>query len=66
MTARYGEPSFWNDRYACAEDEGSVLSLVDEVLISCQERCLECVPLEHSVLERLCDAKRKELLLALA
>ena len=22
MTARYGEPSFWNDRYACAEDEG--------------------------------------------
>ena len=20
--ARYGEQSFWNDRYACAEDEG--------------------------------------------
>ena len=89
----------------CVEDEGAVLSLLDELLISCQvctssttsprpphhpttptttlprppppchpafllsspqERCLECVPLEHSVLERLCDAKRKELLLALA
>ena len=51
---------------ACVDDEGAALSLLDELLISCQERTLEPAPLEHSVLERLCDAKRKELLLALA
>jgi len=51
---------------AIVEDEGAVLSLLDEVLISCQERCLDCVPLEHSALERICDTKRKELLLKLA
>ena len=33
----------------------------DEALLSCQERCLDCVPVEHAILEELCDAKRKEL-----
>lgn len=51
---------------ACVEDEGAILALLDEVLISCQERCVDCVPLEHSFIERLCDAKRKELQIALA
>ncbi|KAL1495802.1 hypothetical protein AB1Y20_016663 [Prymnesium parvum] len=49
---------------ACVEQEADVLSLLDEILISCQERCLDCVPLEHAVLQRLCDAKRKELQLS--
>ncbi|KAL3917252.1 MAG: hypothetical protein SGPRY_006479 [Prymnesium sp.] len=51
---------------ACVDDDRDVLSLLDELLISCQERCIDCVPLEQSVLERLCDAKRKELLLTFA
>ena len=51
---------------ACVEDEGAVLSLVDEILISCQERCVDCVPLDHSVVERLCEVKRKKLSLDLA
>ena len=34
-----------------AADEGSVTALLDEALISCQERCLDPVPLEQSSLE---------------
>ena len=45
----------------CVEDEGSVLALLDEALISCQERCNDATPLEHASLETLCDAKRSEL-----
>ena len=45
----------------CVEDEGSVVALLDEALISCQERCREPVVLDHSVVEQLCEAKRKEL-----
>ena len=45
----------------CAEDEGSVLALLDEALISCQERCLDPTPLDHGSLETLCEAKRSEL-----
>lgn len=51
---------------AFVADEGAVLALLDEVVISCQERCLDCVPVEHEVLELLCENKRKDLLLALA
>ena len=43
------------------DDEGSVLALLDEALISCQERCLDAVAIDHSVMEGLCDTKRKEL-----
>ena len=45
----------------CVDDEGAVASLLDEALLSCRERCLDCVPVEHAILEELCDAKRKEL-----
>jgi len=46
---------------ACVDDEGSVLALLDEALISCQERCLDPAVLEHGAVEALCEAKRKEL-----
>jgi len=45
----------------CVDDEGSVLALLDEVLISCQERCLDAVPIEHATLEELCQANRRAL-----
>ena len=45
----------------CVEDEGSVVALLDEALISCQERCLDPTPLDHPSLETLCEAKRSEL-----
>ena len=45
----------------CVDDEGSVLALLDEALISCQERCLDPVAVEHSVMEELCQAKRRSL-----
>ena len=45
----------------CVDDESSVVALLDEALISCQERCLDAVAVEHSVLEELCQAKRREL-----
>ena len=43
------------------DDEGAVLALLDEVLISCEERSLHAEAIEQSVVEGLCDAKRKEL-----
>ena len=43
------------------DDEGSVVALLDEALISCQERCLEPLVLEHGTIEALCEAKRKQL-----
>ena len=46
---------------ACVDDEASVLALLDEALISCQERCLDAVAVEHTVLEDLCQAKRRAL-----
>jgi len=42
------------------EDEGAVLALLDEAIISCQERCLDPAMLEHSAMEPICEAKRKE------
>ena len=48
------------------DDDGAISSLLDEALISCQERCFDCVAVEHSVMEALCEAKRKELRLSLA
>lgn len=52
---------------ACVDDEGSVLALLDEVLVSCQDRSLEPAgAVDHSVLEGLCEHKRQQLLLALA
>ena len=45
----------------CVDDEGSVMALLDEALISCQERCLDAVAMEHGVLEELCQAKRRGL-----
>jgi hypothetical protein len=45
----------------CVDDEGSVVALLDEALISCQERCFDAVAIEHAVVESLCDAKRQEL-----
>jgi len=50
----------------CVDDEGSVLALLDEALISCQERCLEPAVLEHGAVEALCEAKRKALIVELA
>jgi len=48
------------------DDEGSVLALLDEALISCQERCLDAVAIEHATVEGLCEAKRRDLLRLLA
>ena len=45
----------------CMDDEGSVLALLDEALISCQERCLDAVAIEHGAVEELCQAKRQAL-----
>ena len=42
------------------EDDGSVIALLDEAIISCQERCLDPVLVEHTAIEALCEAKRKE------
>ena len=47
---------------ACVEDEGSVLALLDEALISCQERCLDAVAVEPGVMEDLCQVKRRALM----
>lgn len=44
---------------SCVEDDGDVLALLDEAFISCQERCLDCVPLEHAVIEALCENERQ-------
>ena len=44
------------------DDEGAVLALLDEVLISCEERSLHAEAIEQSVVEGLCDAKRHKLL----
>ena len=41
------------------EDKGDVLALLDEACISSQERCLDCVPLEHAVIETLCEYERQ-------
>ena len=43
------------------DDEGSVQALLDEALISCQERCLDPVLLEHAAVEDLCERKRRDL-----
>ena len=43
------------------DEEGAVLALLDEALISSHERCLDAVPLEHHVLESLCVEKRRAL-----
>jgi len=48
------------------DDEGSVVALLDEALISCQERCIDAVPMEHGVMEALCEAKRKMIAVTLA
>lgn len=50
----------------CVDDDGAILALLDEALISCQERCLDCVPVEHTMMEALCEAKRKAMMLSLA
>lgn len=50
----------------CVGDEGAILALLDEALVSCQERCLDPVPFEQNVIEVLCEAKRKVLRLNLA
>lgn len=44
----------------CVEDEGSVVALLDEALISCQERCLDPTIIDHGRVEQICEAKRKE------
>ncbi len=43
------------------DDEGPVLPLLDEALISGQERCLDAVAVDHAVMEELCQAKRRAL-----
>ena len=43
------------------DEEGSVQALLDEALVSCQERCLDPVPLEHQSLEEMCERKRRDL-----
>jgi len=50
----------------CVDDEGSVIALLDEALISCQERCLDAAAIDHGVMEALCDAKRKALTMSFA
>ena len=35
--------------------------MLDEALISCQERCLDAVAIEHAVMEELCQAARRAL-----
>ena len=51
---------------ASVDDDESVGALLDEAVISCQERCLDCASLDHAVIEALCVAKRNELRLAMA
>ena len=51
---------------ASVDDDESVGALLDEAVISCQERCLDCASLDHAVIEALCEAKRNELRLAMA
>jgi len=51
---------------AVVSEEEAVLALLDEVFISCQERCLDCMPLEQAVIEALCENERQRLLLSLA
>jgi len=46
---------------ANVDDEGAVLALLDEAIISCQERCVDPVVFEHADMEPFCEAKRKEL-----
>jgi len=50
---------------SCVSDEEDVLALLDEVFISCQERCVDCSPLEQAVIEALCESERQQLLLSL-
>lgn len=40
-----------------AEDEAAVDFLLDEVIVSCAERCLDPIPLEPPVMDRLVQAK---------
>uniref|UniRef100_A0A7S4BEI0 Vacuolar protein sorting-associated protein 51 homolog n=1 Tax=Chrysotila carterae TaxID=13221 RepID=A0A7S4BEI0_CHRCT len=49
-----------------SNDEEAVLALLDEIFISCQDRCLDCVPMEQPVVEALCESERQRLLLSLA
>ena len=42
------------------DDEGAVLALLDEAIISCQERSLDPIALEFTQMEGICEAKRKE------
>ena len=52
---------------ACVDDDGAVLALLDEVLVSCQDRSLEPAgAVDPAVMEGLCEHKRQQLLLALA
>lgn len=51
---------------SAVHDDGSALALLDEVLISCQERCLSCMPLDQAVIESLCESERQRLLLSFA
>ena len=46
---------------SCVDDEAAVLALLDEVLISCQERCLDTVAVDATAVEQLCQAKRQSL-----
>jgi len=39
------------------EDDGSISALLDEALISCQERCLDPVPVATPVLAAICEEK---------
>ena len=43
------------------DDEGAVLALLDEAIISCQERCIDPAAFEHADMEPFCEAKRKQL-----
>jgi len=46
----------------CVDDQASLQALVDEVMTSAHERCLQPVNLEPEVLEALCEAKRQHLI----
>ena len=46
---------------SCVEDDGSVVALLEEALISCQERCLDAAAMDAAEVEALCQAKRSSL-----
>jgi hypothetical protein len=46
------------------DDVGALDKMLDEILISAAERCLEPAPMEQSVIVSICTAKKAKLALS--